>query len=297
MKQCTSLDKINKSLIDSDFIIGIRNIINPLLLMLSKTNIKYKIVKDNSYEISKSKPTIYVVNHYSAQDTPIICNSIKRRAYILAGKQNLRKIDEIFFNLYGTIFVDRKNKEDMGYSKKAMELYLKKNQDLIIFPEATWNLSDELLMLNMKWGVIEVAQNTGARIIPVNLDYDTTDKKCYIYYGNSIEVPENCDKAKYITFLRDSMATVRWYRMEQKQSSCGNIDFNKLVNGEYSIEQERIVYEKRKGLCIDDLREDLMSVVKEYSKYDLDYEQSIIYKKEIRTEEVFESIKKLELKK
>ena len=108
MKQCTSLDKINKSLIDSDFIIGIRNIINPLLLMLSKTNIKYKIVKDNSYEISKSKPTIYVVNHYSAQDTPIICNSIKRRAYILAGKQNLRKIDEIFFNLYGTIFVEKK---------------------------------------------------------------------------------------------------------------------------------------------------------------------------------------------
>ena len=40
-----------------------------------------------------------------------------------------------------------------------------------------------------------------------------------------------------------------------------------------------------------------MSVVKEYPKYDLDYEQSIIYKKEIRTEEVFESIKKLELKK
>lgn len=275
MKQVTTLDKVNskKPIIDSDFQIKLRNIINPALLVASKTNIKYKIIKEGQCKIDSNYPVIYAVNHYSAQDTPIICNSIEKRGYILAGKQPLRFIDEVFFNTYGTIFVDRKNKEDMLQSKKAMELYLKHKQNIIVFPEGTWNLTDELLMLPMKWGIIEVAENTNAQIIPVNLNYDRGNKTCSISFGEPIMPIKEKTKKEQIDNLRDIMATLIWKNIENQKV---------LIRSEINIEE---------------LRREFTKPLEEYPKLDFDYEQSVVFKPYPSPEEVFEPIKKLSLKK
>lgn len=303
MSQMTTLDKFNsgKSIIDNMAKIKFRDAIHPALLELSKTNIKYKIVKDNICHTDKDIPAIYVANHYSAQDTPIICNAIDRRAYILAGEQNLRRIDELFFKLNGVIFVDRKNKEDMQLAKKAMEAYIMKKQNLIVFPEATWNLSPESLMLWMKWGIIEVAQNTGAQIVPINFEYDKISKECHVYYENPIYINKGDSKADCITRLRDLMATARWYRMECNQSTKFskndmNQMFSDLVAGKYTLNELELANEQRLSLNIDELRAELMSVVTEYPLYDLNYEQSIVYHPYPTPDEVFEPLKKMKLK-
>jgi len=273
--QVTTLNKIQqgKQIIDNEKQIKLKNIINPTLLQVSKVAIKYKIIKENKYSKKDGHPIIFAVNHYSAQDTPIICNSINERGYILAGKQNLAFIDEIFFNLYGSIFVDRKDKEDMIASKKAMEEYLKKNQSIIMFPEGTWNLSDELLMLPMKWGIIDVAQETDAQIIPVNLDYNRETKECRVTFGEPI-LPDNYrTKKEQIDELRDIMATMRWK----------------------SMEKQPIV--KRTDLDKEKARAELKQVLKEYPLLDAEYENSIIFKPNPTPEEVFESIKNLEIRK
>lgn len=275
MKQITTLEKINnnKEIIDSSTKIKIRNILNPALLLASKTNIKYKIKKEGPCNIEPGRPIIYAVNHYSAQDTPIICNSIENRGYILAGKQPLRFIDDIFFKIYGTVFVDRKNKDDMLQSKNAMEAYLNKNENIIMFPEGTWNLTDELLMLPMKWGIIEVAQNTNAQIIPVNLDYDRDNKLCRVSFGTAIIPDKEKTKKEQIDNLRDTMATISWYNIEKKEQ---------LVRAKVDVEE---------------LRKEFMKTVEEYPKLDLGYEQSVVFKPYPSPEEVFEPIKKLSLKK
>lgn len=275
MAQVTTLDKINsgKKITDTQNQIKIKNIINPVLLQLSKTAIKYKIIKENSYDKKTGRPIIFAVNHYSAQDTPIICNSIKERGYILAGKQKLAFIDEIFFNLYGSIFVDRKSKEDMIASKQAMEDYLTNNQSIIMFPEGTWNLTDELLMLPMKWGIIDVAQKTNAQIIPVNLDYNRETKECRVTFSEPI-LPDNYkSKKEQIDELRDIMATMRWESMER----------NPIV--------------KRSEVNTTILREELKKVLQEYPLLDPEYENSIIFKPNPTPDEVFESIRNLEMKK
>ena len=275
MTQITTLDKIKngKKIVDSKNQIKLKNIINPMLLQLSKTAIKYKVIRENEYIQQGDRPIIFAVNHYSAQDTPIICNSIKERGYILAGKQKLSFIDGIFFNLYGTIFVDRKDKEDMVASKKAMEEYLNNNQSIIIFPEGTWNLTDELLMLPMKWGIIEIAQETDAQIIPVNLDYNREQQECRVTFGEAI-VPDNYrTKKEQIDELRDIMATMRWNSMEKNPVS------------------------KRAELDKNAAREELKKVLQEYPLLDVEYENSIIFKPNPTPEEVFESIKNIEIRK
>lgn len=275
MAQVTTLEKIKngKEITDNKKQMKLKNIINPALLKASKLSIKYKIIKENICNPKNGHPIIYAVNHYSYQDTPIICNSINERGYILAGKQKLAFIDEIFFNLYGSIFVDRKDKDDMLASKKAMEEYLNKNQSIIMFPEGTWNLTDELLMLPMKWGIIDVAQETNAQIIPVNLDYNREEKVCRVTYGDPI-LPDNYkSKKEQIDELRNIMATMRWE----------------------SIEKQPIL--KRCDLDKEQARAEMKKVLKEYPLLDAEYESSIIFKPNPTPEEVFESIRNLEIKK
>ena len=275
MFQETSLMKKNnnKSIIDKKLGIKMKNISRRFILLLSKTNIKYKIIKENKLIKIDNHPTIYAVNHYSAQDTPIACNSINEHAYILAGKQRLGFLDNAFFKLYGSIFVDRKNKNDMSLAKEAMIQYLQQNESIIMFPEGTWNLSDNLLVLNMKWGIIDIASQTNSQIIPINLDYDRQNMKCYVRYGEPILVKKNCDKLEEIKKLRDVMATLR---------------YNSLMK--YDII-------KRNMIDLETIKSENRSSIDEFPKIDIDYEESIIYKPNSSNEDVFEPIKKLKLTK
>ena len=91
MAQYSTKDKIEKgkNIVDSKAVILGKNLIHPLLIQLSKSKINYNIIPTNDLKVLPGKPVIFAVNHYSSQDTPIVCHAIDRRAYILAGKQNL----------------------------------------------------------------------------------------------------------------------------------------------------------------------------------------------------------------
>ena len=273
-QETTSLKlKKDKNIIDSNFKIKLRDISRKFILLLAKTNIKYKIVKKNNIQKKEGYSTIYVVNHYSAQDTPIACNLTPDRAYILAGKQNLGFFDNLFFELYGSIFIDRKDKNDMAISKQAMEAYLKKGKSILMFPEGTWNLSDNLLILNIKWGVIDIARNTNSQIIPIDLDYNRENHICNVRYGKPIFIEKNSNNIDEIRKLRDNMATLRWESLASKKiykRSDLNIDKEKILN-KYSIE--------------------------EFPKIEIEYEESIIYNPYDSREKVFKPVKSLKLSK
>lgn len=277
MKQETTKDKLykGKGLIDTSLGIKIKDISYPFLLAMSKTKIKYKLVYDNKLEKLEGHPCIFISNHYSFRDTPIVCNSIKERAYILTGKQPLRPEDDLFFHFYGSVFVDRKDKEDMALSKLAMEAYLKKGIANIVFPEGTWNSDPALLMLPMKWGIIETAQKSNAQIIPMTLFYQRDKLECHIQYGKPRLYPKGIDKKEAINSVRDEMATMLWNKIEE----------------EYKGKEIHRTDENIKAL-----EKDFISVYDEYPKLDREYEQSIIFKPYPTPEEVFEPIKKLGLK-
>lgn len=296
MFQQTPLEKYYKSrkIIDSKVSIKIRNIFYPALLKLTKAKVKYTIVKDNDFEKMEGHPVIFAVNHSRFQDTPIVCQIVRdvmhERAYILAGKQKLGLIDNLFFFMYGSIFVDRKNEEDKilfekykdrGIDKQekgtvmvqnAMKEYLNIGIPIITFPEATWNMDDSLLMLPMKWGNCKIAQATDSQIIPLILNYDNKNMQCHVHF----EKPHLISKDACIREENENIRSIMAFeRLEY-------IRKNQVKRDEIDIEQEQ----KR-----------LKQPVKEYPNYDYEYEQSIVFQSNESPDKVFAPIKKLQLKK
>ena len=275
MAQYTTKERIamGKPIIDGALVRKIKDVINPVLLSLSKSEIEYKIVETNKCELLDNHPVIYVANHYSAQDTPIMTSLAKKRSYVLAGKQRLRFKDEIFFNNNGCIWVDRKDKEDMKLSKLTMEAYLNNGCSLIVFPEGTWCMSDNLLALNMKWGIIDVALNTNAQIVITNLEYDTEKKDCHVTYSKPFVPSELKTKKEWIEYIRNELATLRWYYMEMKG------------------------IQDRSSIDVEEERQKMRWNIEGFKPIDEEYEKSVMYKPYTENEKAFEHIKTLKLSK
>ena len=161
--------------------------------------------------------------------------------------------DWLYFILNGLIFVDRQDKEDMAASKQAMRAYLNKGRYIIMFPEGTWNLTENQMMLPMKWGIIDIARETGAQISPTVLQYDREKKKCFVRFGAPMVFSPEDNKADAISILRDTLTTMRWDFWER--------------NGTF----------RRNDLDMDAEQKKLFYFVEEYPHVDWKYESSCIY--------------------
>lgn len=262
MKQETTLQKQNKGkpLTDSGFVVKARDYLYPILMFLTGTKVRCKVETVNTYTPLPDKPIIFAANHSAFQDTPIMLRVTKRRSYIFSGKQNLAFIDWVFFVLNGTIWVDRKSKEDMAASKDAVLEYLAKGQSILWFPEGTWNLTPSQLMMPMKWGIIDMARQAGAQIIPAALDYDREANLCRVKFGSPIAGEALGNKAEAIRDLRDTMATLRWDLM------C-----NQPVLHRADITSEQ-------------LQKEMYRVIDDYPPLNWEYESSCIYQPYLQAE-------------
>ena len=255
MKQTTTKEKLsrNKSITDSKAVMLFKDLIRPVLSLIASFRVPYKVIIELPCRLLSDRPVIYAVNHFCFADTPIMGRISTKRSYILLGKQRLGFSDWLYFILNGVIFVDRKDKEDMAASKQAMRAYLNKGRSIVMFPEGTWDLTENLLMLPMKWGIIDIAKETGAQIIPTALEYDREKKKCFVRFGAPLLFSPEDNKADAISALRDTLATMRWDFWER--------------NGTFS----------RKKLDMDAERKKLFYSVEEYPPIDWEYESSCIY--------------------
>ena len=255
MIQITTKDKLkwSRPITDSKAIMLFKDLIRPLLNLIASFRIPYKVVIERPCHLLPNKPVIYAVNHFCFADTPIMGRITPKRSYILLGKQRLGFSDWLYFILNGVIFVDRKDKEDMAASKHAMSAYLNQGSSIVMFPEGTWNLTENQLILPMKWGIIDIAKETGAQIIPTVLEYDREKKKCFVRFDVPMVFAPEDSKAEAIIALRDTLATMRWEFWER--------------NGTFS----------RASLDMDSERKKLFYSVEEYPPIDWEYESSCVY--------------------
>lgn len=225
----------------------------PLLMFLAKAEVKYRIEAVNVCIPLPDKPIIYAANHSAFCDIPIALRVIGRHTYPFVGKQNMGILDKIFLALNGTIWVDRQNRESRAEAKTTIIKYLVKGCSVLWFPEATWNLTANLLMLPMRWGIIEVAHRAEAQIIPMALEYDRNKRTCCVKFGNPMTGEVLADKAKGIRLLRDELATLRWDLM------CNNDVLH------------------REQLDVMQLKSEVESAIDEYPPLDWEYETTCIY--------------------
>ena len=116
---------------------------------------------------------IFSANHSNASDFLVLGQIIKKHFFIMADFTMINDpvVDKLN-RLNGCIYIDRLSRIS---GKNAIEQAIdgvNHGYNMAIFPESTWNLFEDKLMLPRKWGDVLVAQQTKRPIIPIGIVYN-----------------------------------------------------------------------------------------------------------------------------
>ncbi len=143
--------------------------------------------------LHKEHPVIYVINHISYIDIPVVVKSIRQPIRIL-GKIEMAKIP-LFGYIYrkSTVMVDRSSARNRAKSVGALKAYLKKNISIVIFPEGTFNETGAPLK-SFYDGAFRIAIETQTPIKPV-VFLDTVNR---MYYESVLGMTPGISRAVFL---------------------------------------------------------------------------------------------------
>ena len=140
------------------------------------TGITYKNIYEEKHDVSKQY--IFVSNHISYLDIPMMMKAIRRQHVRILGKAEMSKVP-IFGTIYkkGAVLVDRENPGKRLQSIKSLIYFLHKKISVFICPEGTFNMTHKPLK-NFYDGAFKIAIQTQMPIKPI-LFLDTYDRLNY----------------------------------------------------------------------------------------------------------------------
>lgn len=162
-----------------------------------------------------TEPIIFAITHIGKFDIEVSTETVKEHYYLLSGDYENMKgtVEEIFLGLNGVVYIREDDKEDRALSKEKMINVLRQGGNMMYFPEGNWNLTPNLPVLPLPFGVIDVAMRANATIIPIGIEQ--YGKDFYIAVGENFDVDkydkDNVEgKITAINDLRDHLATLKW---------------------------------------------------------------------------------------
>lgn len=119
-------------------------------------------------KLDEKKPAIYVANHSSHFDIPVLFNNIGFFLHFIA-KIELKKIPLFGWgcSMADIIWIDRKNKTKAQQSMQEAGLHIKKGLNVISFPEGTRSKTGEIGMFRR--GSFLLAQQAEIDVVPIYL--------------------------------------------------------------------------------------------------------------------------------
>jgi 1-acyl-sn-glycerol-3-phosphate acyltransferase len=125
---------------------------------------KVKVIHPENLDLSK--PYIYIANHSSHFDIPILFSVIDTPIYFIAKKQ-IKYIP--FFgwacSAVGMIWIDRKNKQKAQQSMVKAGEQIKNGKPIITFPEGTRSKDGKINLF--KRGAFIMAKNSSLDVLPI----------------------------------------------------------------------------------------------------------------------------------
>ncbi len=170
--------------------------------------LKLTVEKDtlNREKLPKDRPVIYVACHGFKDD---VLNTIltvnDKESYIVFGNIDLfyHTFDGLGLWIYGSQLVNRYDRESKNAMKKKMEKMIDLGNNIIIFSEATWNLSPNELIGGLHGGFYDVAIKKNAIIVPVLTH--KVGKKCYSRILDYVDPKElTLEDTQYIELLMNN---------------------------------------------------------------------------------------------
>ena len=186
----------------------------------------YTLIRDDRKKTNR--PIIFAITHVGKYDIEIVSEAIREHYFLLSGDYEHIQgiIDEPFLLLNGVIFFNETDKKDRKTVQNRMIELLREGGNLMYFPEGTWNITPNLPVLPCYWGIVAVAQQGNAIIIPVAVEQ--YEKRFDIIIGKNIDMKEfgNSpeEKSRAIIYLRDILATLKWEIWERHTAKRTEID-------------------------------------------------------------------------
>lgn len=149
-------------------------------------------------------PVLIVANHACVEDIPTLGQAVKDYFYLLVSDEDKYTFNGLAMSLHGVFWISRLKKNSRGKASKKAVAMLKSGENFAMYPEATWNLSPNQLMLPMNYGCIRIALEAGVPIVPVVSFWSDTRRHATI--GEPFYPTE--DLTASIDQLRDKMATM-----------------------------------------------------------------------------------------
>ncbi len=209
------LEHANIENFTTDTGIKFRRFINKPVRSLLKIATKGKIIIEEYPNLEENTPYIFAATHSFVEEISATLASIDRSAYTLCGTTDqFENNPKMYFNwLTGIIFVDRYSEESRKSSIPKMERIINSGSSILIFPEGGLNNTENLLVMKLFSGPYVLSKNTGAKVVPISTFNETGSKNIYVSGGEPLPLYEY-DKKEALIKLRDSLATLKYYQME-----------------------------------------------------------------------------------
>ena len=187
-------------------------------------NKKNNIVLERYPELVEDEPYIFVCNHTCPEDIETVLNIIDRNAYLVLGSIESLKYKREMYLLWlnGMIpfdILDTKQRREVFFKMKRVV----KTNSILIFPEGSHNYNPNKIVNNLYDGVVNLALETGRKVVVLSMLRDNDNKVSYIDASNPIDFSELDGTKKYkeallyedkkkcikelTTYLRDKMGT------------------------------------------------------------------------------------------
>jgi 1-acyl-sn-glycerol-3-phosphate acyltransferase len=128
-----------------------------------------KIIVNGKEKLEKNKRYVFICNHQSGLDIPILYNGLSEKICFIA-KKELFMIPIFGWGLYftGHIWIDRSNARKAHRSiEQAVQRLKKDNVSLVLFPEGT--RSEDGKVAPFKQGSFALAQKAGVSVVPIGI--------------------------------------------------------------------------------------------------------------------------------
>jgi 1-acyl-sn-glycerol-3-phosphate acyltransferase len=189
---------LEQKTIPSDFI---REVVHPLLRSLMMTKIPIEVALEKPFDIPKDSPTVFTPLHFCSYDVPIITNVIKKHFYFMGAIDTVEgMLSRAVVKADGIISIDRLDPDSRKKAQKKANEILRRGKNVAIFPEGTWNPSDELT-LPFWAGAAKLARTSDSYVMPIATEY--TWNTCYVYVGEAIKVNNYKNDVKATNAIRE----------------------------------------------------------------------------------------------
>lgn len=196
--------------------------------------------------IENIENAVFCFNHSNSHDIPImveLMNLLKRKLTLFAARDGLDFLSEKLFIFSGAELIDRTDSVSCITGETNAVHALLDGSNVVVFPEATWNLHPYKPMLPLHIGACRIAAKSEKPVIPVIMEYVESSRiakkeseifeKCIVRIGAPIFGCNSANMFEKTQELENQMSEMRkdiWRREGKLREKISDVDVNVYLN-------------------------------------------------------------------